>query len=96
MEMKLIIYFAVIVLFPEACSSLTEKDDVIQVLLNEIQKLGNKVERLERLATECVLKSDLSEDTRKRLLLPDNPSTSNIAFSAYLTHLDTGPGIGKL
>ncbi|CAC5382959.1 unnamed protein product [Mytilus coruscus] len=96
MEMKLIIFFAVIVLFTEAYSSLTEKDDVIQVLLNEIQKLGSKVERLERLETECVLKSDLSEDKRKRLLLPDNPSTSNIAFSAYLTHLDTGPGIGKL
>ncbi|CAG2247599.1 unnamed protein product [Mytilus edulis] len=93
MEIRLFKLFAVIVLLTGACSSLTEKDDVIQVLLKEIQKLGNKVERLE---IECVLKSDLSDERQRRLLLPDNPSTSNIAFSAYLSHLDNGPAVGKL
>ncbi|XP_063416046.1 complement C1q tumor necrosis factor-related protein 3-like [Mytilus trossulus] len=94
MEMRLFIkLFAAIVLMTEACSSLIEKDDLIQVLLKEIQKLGSKVERLE---TECVLKSDLSDERQRRLLLPDNPSTYNIAFSAYLSHLDNGPAVGKL
>ncbi|VDI54251.1 Hypothetical predicted protein [Mytilus galloprovincialis] len=93
MEISLFKLFTTIVLLTVARSSLVEKDDLIQVLLKEIQKLGSKVERLEK---ECVLKSDLSEYKRKRLLLPDNPTTSTIAFSAYLSHLDTGPGIGKL
>lgn len=63
--MRLFKLFTVIVLITEACSSLTEKDDVIQVLLNEIQKLGSKVESLERLQTECVLKSDISGTSDK-------------------------------
>ncbi|VDI53494.1 Hypothetical predicted protein [Mytilus galloprovincialis] len=93
MEMRLFVkLFAAVVLMTEAFSFLIEKDDVIQVLLKEIQKLGSKVERLE---TECVLKSDLSDKRQRRLLLPDNPST-NIAFSAYLSHLDNGPAVGKL
>jgi hypothetical protein len=33
-------------------------------------------------------------DVSKRLLLPDNQPNHPVAFSAYLTHLDTGPAIG--
>ena len=35
-------------------------------------------------------------DVSKRLLLPDNQPNHPVAFSAYLTHLDQGPAIGKL